>query len=93
VQPVPVPYAVPYSPFGFGFGLPFSPFGGMYGVRIGPSPLDLIILGGLAYGAYTLLTNRIAGSQWDNEEEGMASSLGNGVTVLKLQVGSTRRGI
>jgi len=84
ITPVPT---VPYSPFGgFGFGFPFSPFPTYgYGFGIGINPVDLIILGGLAYGAISLLNKGVSGSQW-GLDEAEPSSLGTGVTVLKVQV-------
>lgn len=78
---------------GFGFGLPlFSPFGGYGyyggGYGLGVSPLDVIILGGLVYGAFTFLRNGVASNQWgDIDEEDFPSSLGRGVSVVKLQIG------
>lgn len=58
----------------------------MYRVGYGISPIDVIILGGLAVGAYNFLKNRVSGASWDYDGE-EPSSLGSGVTVLKLQVG------
>lgn len=82
-----------YGLGGFGFGLPlFSPFGGYGyyggGYGLGISPLDVIVLGGLAYGAFNFLRNGVASNQWgDIDEEDFPSSLGRGVSVVKLQVG------
>lgn len=72
----------PYGGFGFGFGGGYGivrPFGFMSGVT------DIIIIGGVIYLVASLLKSA-GGSNWDlNEDE--PSSLGSGVTVLKLQVG------
>lgn len=77
---------MPVSPFGFGFGFPFSPFPSYgYGFSVGINPIDIIILGGIAYGAFSLLTNRVAGNQW-GLDDAEPSSLGSGVTVLKVNV-------
>lgn len=89
VQPVPV---LPYGGYGYGFSpfSPFSPFGfggGMMGYRAGISPVDVLILGGIAYTAFNIIKNQVGGSQWEGMDETAPSSLGNGVTVLKIQVG------
>lgn len=60
VMPVPVPMGGGFgygSPFGFSpFG--FSPFGApgisFYGGGMGVSPVDILVLGGVAYGALQL---------------------------------------
>ncbi|EWM22741.1 Protein of unknown function DUF1517 [Nannochloropsis gaditana] len=86
-----VPMAVPVLPYGgYGYGFsPFSPFGfggGMVTYRTGISPIDVLVLGGLAYVAFNAIKNSIGGSQWDDVDD-TPSSLGAGVTVLKIQVG------
>ena len=68
-----------YSPFGFGGGFGFSPFGGFM-----PINLNVIILAGVAYAVYTALSNRAGGSDFSND--GTSGSLGNGASVLKLQL-------
>ena len=73
IIPVPMPM---YSPFGYGFG--FNPFGFV------PINMNLLILGGIAYAVYTILSNRMGGSDFSESEN--LSSLGSGTTVLKLQV-------
>ena len=67
-----------FSPFGFGggFGFGYTPFIPING--------NLLLLGGLAYLAYTVLSSRVGGSDFSNSRE--AGSLGTGATVLKLQV-------
>eukprot|EP01038_Epipyxis_sp_PR26KG_P009593 gene9593-12920_t len=75
VTPV-MPIMPMVSPFGYGFGYGFSPFSIV-------SP-NLLLLGGLAYIAYTVLSNRVGGSDFSNENE--AGSLGSGATVVKLQL-------
>ena len=65
-----------YSPFGYSpFG--FSPFGFM------PINLNVIILAGLAYAAYTILSNRVGGSDFsDSYGDGVVC----GASVMKLTV-------
>jgi uncharacterized membrane protein len=70
---VPVPML---SPFSYGYG--FSPFGIM------PVNADVVLLAGAAYLAYSLLKNRAGGSSFLSAGEG--GSLGNGATVIKLQI-------
>jgi len=70
VMPMPM-----YSPFGYG-GFGFTPFIPING--------NLLLLGGLAYIAYNVISNRLGGS--DFSDFGDAGSLGGGATVLKLQV-------
>lgn len=67
-------YSPFYSPFGFGY----SPFSFV------PVNGNLLLLGGLAYIAYSFLSNRVGGSDFSTDED--AGSLGTGATVLKLQV-------
>ena len=65
-----------YSPFGYSpFG--FSPFGFM------PINLNMIILAGIAYAAYTVLSNRIGGSDFGDSQNG---SLPYGASIVKLSV-------
>lgn len=64
------------SPFSYGFG--FSPFGFM------PINGNVLLLAGAAYVAYSLLQNRAGGS--DFFSNGETGSLGNGATVVKLQI-------
>ena len=66
-----------YSPFGFGFGI--SPFSFI------PINFNLLLIGGIAYAVYTVLSNRIGGSDFSNENE--VGSLGSGSTVVKLTIG------
>jgi len=66
-----MPFMPMYSPFGF------SPFGFI------PINFNLLIIGGIAYAAYTILSNRIGGSDFSNENEGGMLS---GATVLKIQL-------
>lgn len=72
---------MPYSPYGFGgfgYGV-IQPFGFMSGIT------NLIVIGGVIYVVASLLKSA-GGNKWDlNEDE--PSSLGSGVTVLKVQVG------
>ena len=77
VMPVPVPMYSPFSPFSYGFG--FSPFSFI------PINGNLLLFGGLAYVAYSLLKNRIGGSDFATGDDD-SGSLGSGATVLKLQV-------
>lgn len=45
-------------------------------------------MGGLVYGAFTFLRNGVASNQWgDVDDEDFPSSLGRGVSVVKLQIG------
>ncbi|CAN0395106.1 unnamed protein product [Ascophyllum nodosum] len=94
VVPVPVPS------YGYGLGSPFgfSPFGGspfgfspfgtpgvsFYGRGFGINPVDLLVLGGVAYGVTQLVKG--GGSSFGNLDDSPPSSLGEGVDVLKLQV-------
>jgi len=67
-----MPYPMPmYSPFGF------SPFGFV------PVNFNLVLLAGIAYAGYYILSNRIGGSDFSNDEEG---GLFTGATVLKIQL-------
>jgi len=66
-----------YSPFGYSpFG--FSPFGGFM-----PINLNVIILAGLAYAAYTILSNRIGGSDFSDD---YGNGVVRGASVMKLTV-------
>lgn len=64
---VPVPVPVPLGGYGYGspFGSPFgySPFGSpgvsFYGGGFGVNPVDVLVLGGLAYGVSQLVKARI----------------------------------
>jgi uncharacterized membrane protein len=70
-----------YGGFGGGYGMSpfaFNPFGFM------PINFNLLILGGVAYAAYTVLSNRAGGSDFSNGDE--TGALGSGATVMKIQV-------
>lgn len=71
------PFGFGYSPFGFG-GFGFSPFGFM------PINPTVLFLGIAAYAAYTVLQNRIGGSDFSND--GDVGSLGSGASIMKIQV-------
>ena len=73
---IPVPVAPMISPFGFGYGYGLSPFSFM------PINLNVLLLGGLAYGAYVILSNRISGSDFSESSGSMISD----TTVLKVQI-------
>lgn len=80
VMPMPMYGGYGYGGFG-GFGIsPFgiSPFGFM---PINPS---VLLLGAAAYVAYNVLSSRIGGADFSNSGE--TSSLGDGATLLKVQV-------
>lgn len=56
-----VPVPVPMGGMGYGYGSPFgySPFGGgvsFYGGGFGVNPVDLLVLGGVAYGVSQLMS-------------------------------------
>jgi len=65
------------SPFSYGFG--FSPFSFI------PVNFNTLLFCGLAYAAYVVLTNRVGGSNFSNEDD--SGSLGSGATVIKIQIG------
>jgi len=70
---------VPISPFGFGYGgFGISPLSFI------PINLNVLVLGGIAYGLYTVIKNRAGGS--DFSESADESSLGSGSTVCKIQI-------
>lgn len=74
---MPMPMMNPfYSPFSFGFGGFYSPF-----ALFNP---NVIILGMVAYAAFQVLKNRTGGANFSNDGE--AGSLGDGATVVTLQV-------
>lgn len=65
-----MPFMPMYSPFGFSAGyLPIN--------------FNLLIIGGIAYAAFTILSNRMGGSDFSNENEG---GIFSGATVLKIQL-------
>ncbi|CAM9720452.1 unnamed protein product [Chrysoparadoxa australica] len=85
-----VPVPVPVPSYGYGMS-PFSPFGSPFGygggISIYPSygfnPLPLFLLGG----AVVVLSNLGSKGSFDSIDDELApSSLGSGVSVLKLQV-------
>lgn len=65
------------SPFSYGFG--FSPFSFI------PVNFNTLLFCGLAYAAYVVLTNRVGGSDFSNQDD--SGSLGSGATVIKIQIG------
>jgi len=77
VMPMPMYGGYGYGGFGMSpFG--FSPFGFM---PISPSTL---LLGAAAYVAFNVLTSRVGGADFGNSGE--SGSLGDGATLLKIQV-------
>ncbi|CAM9696031.1 unnamed protein product [Discosporangium mesarthrocarpum] len=87
-----VPVPVPVPSYGFGG---FSPFGGYgYSPFMGPgimyssssfiNPVDLLVLGGVAYAASQLLKGPRGG--FGDYDMDSSSALGEGVDVVKLQV-------
>ncbi|CAN0174201.1 unnamed protein product [Ectocarpus sp. 12 AP-2014] len=88
VLPVPVPMGGYGMGYGFGSPFGFSPFGrpgvSFYGGGFGVNPVDLLVLGGVAYGVSQLVKG--GGTSFGNLDDSPPSSLGEGVDVLKLQV-------
>lgn len=77
VMPMPMYGGYGYGGFGMSpFG--FSPFGFM---PINPS---VLLLGAAAYVAFNVLTSRVGGADFGNSGE--SGSLGDGATLLKIQV-------
>jgi uncharacterized membrane protein len=74
ISPVYSPFG--YSPFGYSpFG--FSPFSFM------PINLNLLILGGVAYAVYSVLSNRAGGSDFSSGDQWSQST---GASVVKLTI-------
>jgi hypothetical protein len=69
-----------FSPFGYSPFFGFSPFGFM------PINLNVIIIAGVAYAAYTVLRNRMGGTSdfSASNDGGYVGSLGSGASVIKL---------
>lgn len=70
------------SPFGYGYG--FGGFG-LSPFSFIPINFNLLLIGGIAYAVYTVLSSRVGGSDFSNGDD--SGSLGSGATVLKLTVG------
>jgi uncharacterized membrane protein len=71
-----------FSPFGYGYGYGMGGFGIL---PIGGGLTNLILLGTIAYVLYNNFS-RLGGSDFDDGNDGNASALGNGATVMKLQI-------
>lgn len=87
-------YRTSYAPSPIIIGSPFgfSPFGYGYGGGFGFSPFSFInpqvlFLGLGAYAIYSVLNNRVGGSDFSNDgSDSRGGSLGSGASVIKLQV-------
>lgn len=86
LMPIPVPMGGGMR-FGYpSFGVPGVSF---YGGGFGLSPVDILLLGGVAYGLAK--ANQGSAPSFGNMDNAPSSSLGEGVDVLKLQVALNSR--
>nr|AFA52597.1 hypothetical protein [Vaucheria litorea] len=83
IMPVPVP--VPsFSPFGYGMGFGYP----MATAMFAPSLVDVAIVGVVIFAISQVLNSgsSLTQNRWGNFDDDYFSSLGNGVSVLKLQI-------
>ena len=66
----------------------YSPFNPFYGPSLYtpfiPINFNVLLLGGAAFAIYTVLSNRVGGSDFSNSEN--TGALGSGATVMKIQI-------
>lgn len=88
IVPVPIPIGGGGYGYGGGFGYGYNPFFSPFrpAIGFGVNPIDLLLIGGAIYGATSLLKASTSGSSWGAVDDESRSALGQGVSVLKLQV-------